>query len=190
MVNLGGGCNSFFQNKNSGTGYKYSYKKKIMFFFDNINVARNTSELIFATHEKRYACIWVSSTLKKVTPWWFKTLIFHFHPTPEMSVTNSRTVGTQVPKRRYRSPELLPRVPNRRGPELSRSRNVGNSVVSEIINLSGITRIAPTVDLHITKAFDDVKIYLTGFGFLERCHQDNQRREQQKQTGDTVFPAS
>ena len=44
-----------------------------------------------------------------------------------MSVTNSRTVGTQVPKRRYRSPELSPRVPNRRGPELSRSRNVGNS---------------------------------------------------------------
>ena len=44
-----------------------------------------------------------------------------------MSVTNSRTVGTQVPKRRYRSPEMSPRVPNRRGPELSRSRNVGNS---------------------------------------------------------------
>ena len=47
-----------------------------------------------------------------------------------------------------------------------------------------------TVDLHITKAFDDDKISLTGFGFLERCHQDNPRREQQKQTGDPVFPAS
>ena len=41
--------------------------------------------------------------------------------TPELAILNSRTVGTEVPKRRYRSPErsLIPT------PETSRSRIVG-----------------------------------------------------------------
>ena len=71
---------------------------------------------------------------------------------------------SQLPKCRYRAPETSPRVPNRRGPELSRSRNVGNS--GKIVPHSGLLAVIITTGNRFINIFIVFLITLILFSLI------------------------